>query len=137
MSKEVCPECGYKAVRARFNDFVCDRCKTVFDKKWNVMGVTEKHFNGQVFKRDEDGNFFYATAKNDGKFITIKTVYLLEEGKTTLRGEYNKLNPNCPFTERLDCNHGCGYERCVHMKFVRSGESLFGKGGRWECSYTY
>ncbi len=51
-------------------------------------------------------------------------------GKTTLKGEYPKLNndSNCKFPDRLSCNSGVGFRRCEFMEY---GGSL----GNWKCTY--
>jgi len=81
--------------------------------------------------RDGNGNVRSASKGEfrDGKlFITYD--YILESGKTTLRGEHKKLeeSPKCVHPERLSCNHGEGFKRCEFMKCVRMGN--------WVCKAT-
>jgi hypothetical protein len=80
--------------------------------------------------RDGLGNICshkHVEIKNGKVFISYH--YLLEEGKTTLRGEYPKLAepPKCVHPERLSCNYGDGFERCSLMKHV---------AGHWVCEST-
>lgn len=79
--------------------------------------------------KDSYGNEFEVKIKKEGNKVIKTQTYTLEEGKTTLRGEYPKFkeDKDCAFPERLCCNHGVGFERCKHMKFV----SL----GNWTCNF--
>lgn len=77
--------------------------------------------------KDQLGNKCKSETTNTGTEIINTTVYELEDGKTTLRGEYPKLkNEGCVKPERLCCNYGTGFKRCEFMTF----ESV----GRWYCS---
>ena len=127
MPNEICPKCGRKSLRYRkmVNDYICDRyqCKTRFDENKQEYRIKDAN-------KDEYGNYFKGELKKEqGKIIQI-TTYFLEEGKTTLRGQYPKLKnaSNCVFPERLSCNYGTGFERC---KFMKYGGSI----GNWKCVY--
>jgi hypothetical protein len=52
--------------------------------------------------------------------------YLLEDGKSTLRGEYPKIAepPKWVHPERLSYNYGDGFDRCEFMKH---------ENGSWIC----
>jgi hypothetical protein len=53
--------------------------------------------------------------------LYIKYHFILEEDKTTLKGDYPKLkSDNCEHLDRLDCNYGEGYIRCSHMIYNKS-----------------
>jgi hypothetical protein len=78
--------------------------------------------------KDEFGNEVQHEWRKDGNKLIHTETFVLEEGKTTLRGKFPKFkDKGCPFPDRLDCNSGAGYRRCEFMKFV----SL----GNWKCSY--
>lgn len=83
---------------------------------------------------DEHGNVRTRTESEvkDGKLF-ISYYYVLEEGKTTLRGAYPKLASNsCVFPARLCCDHGDGFSRCEFMKH-QGGLGAYGSGA-WNCT---
>ena len=71
---------------------------------------------------DKFGNTYKIEIKKDKDKIVIIKTYLLEEGKTTLKGEYLKLkhNSECKYPKRLSCNYGDGFERCEFMEYDNS-----------------
>lgn len=79
--------------------------------------------------KDDYGNEFEVKVEKKGNEIIRTETYTLEEGKTTLRGEYPKFkgDKDCAFPERLCCNHGIGFERCKYMKCLDIGN--------WICAF--
>jgi hypothetical protein len=118
----ICPACN----RKQFNPFSakCLGCGAQRRKDGTLVQIP----NG--YSLDEYGNFrsINKYRVEDGH-IYVSFDYLLEEGKTTLRGEYAKLadHSQCVYPTRLSCNYGEGFERCEYMKYVN---------GRWECQAT-
>jgi hypothetical protein len=66
------------------------------------------------------------TTKIENGQLHVSYYYVLEPGKTTLRGEYPKLAepPKCSHPERLSCNNGEGFKRCEFMENIN---------GSWRC----
>ena len=79
--------------------------------------------------KDSYGNEMKVEVKQEGNKIIHTKIYTLEEGKTTLRGEYRKFkNDNeCVYPERLSCNSEVGCDRCPYMKMIRVGN--------WHCIF--
>lgn len=123
---EICPKCNKKSLRERLTDKVwkCGNCHSIFDidKRFVLIDKENKIY------RDHDGNFAYPEFEYKPGIIIFKTIYLLENNKTTLRGKYSKLKceKDCKLPERLDCNGGIGYIRCEYMKYENQ---------RWLCKY--
>ncbi len=90
--------------------------------------------------KDKNGNLYYTKVSINGRNIEVTKVFALQEGKSTLKGDYDKLNeyPNCKHSSRLDCNYGFGYERCEFMEYVPP--NLLGMGkerlGYWRCKFV-
>ena len=79
--------------------------------------------------KDQHGNAMSVEITQEGNKITQKVIYTLENGKTTLRGEYKKFKADneCAFPERLSCNSEIGCSRCPHMQFISIGN--------WRCTF--
>lgn len=62
--------------------------------------------------------------------VILKKEIPLQEGKTTTRGEFPKLNSddNCKYPERACCNYGEFFERCPYMKCISMGN--------WKCTFN-
>jgi len=130
---ERCPKCN-KKVRYRqvCSNYYCGNCKVVFTKD-----EREVNWIGDLDPLrvcvDSNNNYYFKKEEKQGNIIIQKTMYFLEPEKTTLRGDYPKLNESkCKFPNRLDCNSGCGYERCEFMKYDNS-KSIY-DSNRWCCS---
>jgi hypothetical protein len=114
-----CPSCGKK----QFNDSTrkCYACKTQLRRDGTPVIVPDG------YDLDEHENIRSANRceMKNGKLF-VRYHYLLEDGKTTLRGEYSKLAnpPKCVHPERLSCNYGLGFERCEFMHHAE---------GYWVC----
>lgn len=84
--------------------------------------------------KDEHGNIRTPIRYElkDGKLL-ISYEYILEEGKTTLRGQYKNLAdvPKCVHPDRLDCDSGEGHDRCEFMKYDNS-QPIY-SSSRWQC----
>ena len=120
---DVCPKCG----RKQFNPSTrkCYACGAETRKDGSLIDVPKGYF------KDENDNIRspnHYEIKDEKLFVSYH--YVLEEGKTTLRGEHPKLAspPKCVHPERLSCNYGDGFDRCEFMKYF--GE---GFGGHWAC----
>lgn len=122
---EECPKCNRRSLRQRALDrtWKCYSCRAVFNPEKKFIAYDKEN----KLIADENGNFFFVETEKTKNTIIQKKVYLLEEGKSTLRGKYPKFRTDCPFPDRLDCNNGVGYERCEYMQFVSVGN--------WKCSY--
>jgi hypothetical protein len=119
---EECPKCKRKALyyRSSFRSHRCNRCYAIFDDEKRFRGyddTNEMHF-------DEYCNMFYTEITSTSYNIIQKNIFILEEGKTTLRGSHEKISSECPSPERLSCNYGVGFDRCSKMKYT---------GQRWVC----
>jgi len=116
----VCPSCGKK----QFNDSSrkCYACKVQLMKDGSSVVVPDN------YSLDEYGNVRSRTEHevNDSK-LYVSYHYILEAGKTTLRGEHPKLAgpPKCVHPDRLSCNFGDGFARCDLMLYA---------DGHWTCS---
>jgi hypothetical protein len=64
----------------------------------------------------------------ESSVIMIKEISL-PKGKTTLKGEYPKLNQDrdCAYPERASCNYGEFFKRCEYMKCKSFGD--------WKCEF--
>ena len=118
---EICKICGKKQYYVSTNR--CNNCKRYFKSN----GV-ERREMPRGYYEDELGNVvsYEQISHSDGK-ISISRDYILEEGKTTLKGKFPKLAdvPKCKYPSRLDCNHGTGYKRCEFMKYIDQKD--------WKC----
>lgn len=127
MTNEICPKCNHKSLRFRSStkEYVCGyvTCKAVFDENMKEPPVKDA-------LKDSYGNYYKVEIETEPGIIREITTYHLEPGKTTLKGEYPKLNndSNCKFPDRLSCNSGIGFRRCEFMEY---GGSL----GYWKCTY--
>ena len=75
---------------------------------------------------DKNKNKYQELEEKQNNIIIQTKVYFVEEGKTTLKGDYPKLNEKgCKFPNRLSCNYGPGFERCKFMEY---------KGSGWTCT---
>ncbi len=119
MPLEVCLNCGKKQFNASSRK--CYACKAEQRKDGTLVDVPA----GYIL--DENGNIrsFTKYETEEGK-LHVRYHYVLEPGKTTLRGEYPKLAapPICVHPERLSCNHGDGFGRCEYMLYVST---------QWAC----
>jgi len=119
MAMELCSRCGKKQFNPSSRK--CYACRGEVRKDGAMVDVPVGYF------LDTEGNLRTSQQYqvHDGK-IFVSYHFLLEAGKTTLRGEFPKLAqpPKCPYAERLSCNHGEGFERCQYMKL---------ETGRWVC----
>ena len=69
---------------------------------------------------DEFGNVRSSpSGEVKGGRLHISCHYILEEGKTTLRGRDAMLAspPQCVHSDRLSCDHGDGFHRCEYMQY--------------------
>jgi hypothetical protein len=123
MALEICPSCGKKQFNASSRK--CYACRIEKRKDGTLVKVPE----GYIL--DSNGNIRTPNnyEKKDGK-LYVDYHYILEEGKTTLRGEYPKLAepPKCVYPDRLSCNGEEGCNRCEFMKRTEGGY-----GGTWVC----
>ena len=119
MTLGTCSSCGKKQFNASSRK--CYACRTEQRKDGTLVHVPE----GYIL--DENGNLRSTNRYEvkDGR-LHVEYHYLLEPGKTTLRGEHPKLAayPKCTHPERLSCNYGEGFRRCEHMDYT---------GGTWSC----
>jgi len=119
MGLGMCPSCGKK----QFNTSTrkCYACGAEQRKDRTLISVPPG------YHADENGNIC-SSRKYETKAgkLHVSYHYILEAGKTTLRGEHPKLAspPKCVHPERLSCNYGEGFERCEFMKYM---------DGRWLC----
>lgn len=133
MTNEICPKCNHKSVyfRSSTNDFVCGHsgCKKTFDKN-----MKEHRIQGALV--DKCGNYYKINIEKEPGIIRKIETYYLEPEKTTLKGEYLKLNndTNCKFPNRLSCNSEIGSSRCEFMEYERDGSGFSGLGGHWKCT---
>lgn len=75
---------------------------------------------------DKFGNKIIAESEKKDKEIIVKRTYILEDGRSTPRGEYPKLKETgCADPARMSCNYGDGFERCQYMKYIVCG---------WKCT---
>lgn len=120
MAMAACPSCAKK----QFNPST---------RKCYACGVEQRRDGSLVtpppgYLLDGNGNLRTPTVVEvkDGR-VHVSFHYLLEPGKTTLRGEFPKLAqpPCCIYPERLSCNYGEGFQRCAHMAHVGNG---------WACT---
>jgi hypothetical protein len=98
------------------------------------MAVCADEIKMDDWKKDSFGNKFKESVEiKDGKLRIVKE-FLLEEGKTTTRGQYPKLadDKKCKHPERLSCNYGEGFKRCEFMKYFTIEYSM---NGTWKCTY--
>jgi len=79
--------------------------------------------------KDQFGNEMAVEVKQEGNRIIKTIIYTLEEGKSTLRGQFKKLNNDdgCAFPNRLSCNGEVGCSRCKFMKCISVGN--------WQCTF--
>ena len=122
MTNEICPQCGKKQFNSSSGR--CYACGAERRPDGSFVRAPAGYF------ADPYGNLRTAerTELKDRK-LCVSFHYLLEPGKTTLRGEHSKLadEPKCVHPERLSCDYGTGFDRCEFMKNT-------GGLGRWTCS---
>ena len=120
-----CPDCNHSLQkRSSLSGYWCNHCQILFNETLQKINIDITDISSLI--RDGCGNFFFVTTETKEGRIIHTITYLLESGKTTLRGEYGKFREDCPFPERLSCNHGVGFQRCHYMEFVNLGN--------WKCT---
>jgi len=123
-----CPTCGRNQLyfRGAYKTFRCAKCKSSFDVNLKYIGIDDQY--ADKYRTDEFGNRFFTETKKSGRNIVVTTMYELEEGKTTLRTAYSKLDKGgCEFKERLSCGSGIGFERCKLLTIINN---------KWSCGLT-
>ena len=87
-------------------------------------------------KKMEKPKYYTDDVKEIGKgFIVIERRINLPEGKTTVIGQYPKLNTDdkCVYPERACCNHGDFFTRCEYMQYDNSESAS--SSTRWKCTF--
>jgi hypothetical protein len=120
MANDICRSCGKKQFNS--SSMRCYGCGIQQRKDGTLVKVP----NGYLL--DPSGNLRSVNSYElkDG-ILRVTYQYILEDGKTTLRGEFPKMAspPQCKYPARLSCNFGDGFERCELMTY---------EGGRWICT---
>lgn len=108
---EKCPHCEKKQFNTSSKK--CYNCGAEYRKDNSIIIVPHGYI------KDSNDNIRTPNEYRieDGR-LHVSYHYILEDGKTTLRGDHQKLHSNqCDHPDRLDCNGGEGYSRCPHMKY--------------------